>query len=1043
MFSKITFSMNSSHQPFAGFDGIVGRCIQGIRVLLLWVWVCSPLQVAATEFGSASSNSSQVDFEEQIQPLLAKHCLACHGVDEAEGGLQFHSRETSLAVADSGQRAIVPGHASQSEMINRVMSDVDDLKMPPDGDRLTPQEVQTLVDWISQGANWKSHWAYDSLRVESPPTVNDTDWPLEEMDRFVLKRLEEQNVLPSSRADKSTLIKRLYYDLIGLPPTPQEVASFVDDSSANSYRSLVERLLDSEHFGERWGRHWLDMARYADSDGYEKDNHRPDAWRYRDWVIQAINSDMPFDQFTIEQIAGDLLSEANAQQRLATAFHRQTLTNTEGGTDREQWRVAAVMDRIETIGSVWLGLSVGCARCHSHKYDQITHQEYYQLYAYLNNADEVNAEIPKSEDAYQQIQEKIDSLEQMLMTRRGELKEAIDDWLPVRKREALAEEALKTEYHDLLDVDVRGPEGVTFVRQEDGSYLVGGSNPEVAVYTIEAKVDVAKITGLHLEVLPHESLSSSGPGRTSHGNFVLNEIRLFASPVREWKPEHLLPFGRAIADFSQDGWAVEGAIDGVEGAGKEGTGWAISPKFDSPHHASFMLKEHLADDLVHLKIELNHTYGSQHTIGCFRLKAITGKIAELGMPGEIREILVNDQRDDRSMNRLVDYQLSLDANSVDQQRELQKLREKLKAETMSVRVVGERLTDRRQTHVLRRGEFKQPQELVHAGGLSTLPEIASRRGEVTTDRLDFAQWLVSGQNPIVPRVTVNHIWSHLFGAGIVPTMNDFGVRGDRPTHPALLDHLASKFTAEGWSRKKLIEYIVCSATYQQSSRHRPELVDLDPNNRLLHRQNRFRVEAEIVRDIALAASGLLSPKIGGASVFPPIPDSVTDLTYNSSFKWNTSNGEDRYRRGLYTYFKRTAPHPNLITFDCPDSNVSNVQRDRSNTPIAALVTLNNETFVEAAQAMARRVLTEQVNHSDRDRLAYALQLCISRLPSSEEVDEFQQLLAVSRKWYQQHEDDALLMVGSQAAQGVQAAENAAWIATVRMMLNLDEFITRE
>ena len=988
-------------------------------------------------------SSTQVRFARDIQPIFAKHCLVCHGPDQSEGGVQFHRVEAALAQADSGKHPIIRGKASESELMHRVLSRDPDLQMPPEGDRLSEAEVEMLERWIESGAKWDVHWAYAALDSGEVPVLEDVTWPKVELDHFVLSRLEQAEIKPSPVANPATLIKRLHYDLIGLPPSPEDVAAFLADHSASAYEQLVDRLLSSKHFGERWGRHWLDKARYADSDGYEKDNNRPDAWKYRDWVINAINEDLPFDQFTIQQLAGDMLSGDASDATLATAFHRQTLTNTEGGTDREQWRVAAVMDRTETLGTVWLGLSVGCARCHSHKYDQISHKEYYQLFAYFNNGDEVNVEIPKDPASYKSLEERLRSTQQQLKQRRDELARSKDEWFPDITRRVLDELEDEVKVHSLNVLRITGPEGVVFTKLDDGSYLAEGANPESAKYTIEGEVDVDLVTGLQLHVFPHESLGQNGPGRTEHGNFVLNEVRMYASDRPEWNLDLKQAFAGASADFSQDGWPVVDAIDGVEGTGKQGTGWAISPQFGVMHSATFSLESPIAHGKRFLQIVLNQSYGTQHTIGRFRINLLTGQTTGPTVPKEIRSIIIDKRKDDQAIDALVGYQASLDSASKKLEKEIGKLQADLAQEAMKVRVIRERQSDLRQTHVLRRGEFKQPQEKVSTGTFATLPEIVSREGKSATDRLDLAQWLVSGENPLVPRVSANHVWYHLFGAGIVPTMNDFGVRGDSPSHPKLLDHLASRLIGEGWSRKRLIKYIVMSATYQQASIHRPELVQVDPSNRLLHRQNRFRVEAEIIRDISLAVSGLLSDKVGGPSVFPPIPPSVTDLTYNSSFKWNVSSGEDRYRRGLYTYFKRTAPHPNLITFDCTDSNEANVQRDRSNTPIGALVTLNNATFVEAAQALAARLLNEDSLQDDRQRIRHAMSLCVARIPEADEVDDFQSLLDVSRSWYANHREEAEAMIEGHGVVSVDAVENAAWVATVRMILNLDEFLTRE
>lgn len=715
---------------------------------IAWIVVCF-------SFAVTQAFCAGIDFSRDVQPIFAQHCFECHGPDKQEGGFRLDVRSSATGEAESGERPIVGGRTDQSELIARITSSDSDVRMPPGGQGVGERDIERLKDWIAAGAEYTQHWAYRPLPEAKLPSVSTPDWCVSPIDYFVLARLDATGLKPSPGADRSTLIKRLYYDLIGLPPTPEEVDRFAADASPSAYASLVDRLLSSPHFGERWGRHWLDKARYADSDGYEKDNSRPNAWHYRDWVIDAINNDLPFDQFTREQLAGDLIPDASDAQRLATAFNRQTLTNTEGGTDKEQWRVAAVMDRTETLGTVWLGLTVGCARCHNHKYDQISQDEYYQLYAFFNNGDET--------------------------------------------------------------------------------------------------------------------------------------------------------------------------------------------------------------------------------------------ILEIGQGGE---------------------------------------------DKLELRVVSQREVDRRRTHVLHRGDFLQPQHEVSTGTLSTLPVFASRNGARSDgDRLDLAEWLVDGRNPLPLRVAVNHAWQHLFGKGLVRTPNDFGIRGETPTHSRLLDWLANELDQIGWSRKALIRTIVLSNTYRQSSRHRPEVADVDPMNRLLHRQNRFRVEAEIVRDITLAASGLLSAKIGGPSVFPPIPPSITDLTYNSGFRWEDSVGEDRFRRGMYTFFKRTAPHPNLMSFDCPNSNVTSVERETSNTPIAALVTLNNAVYVEAAREFAHRLVADF--DSDRVRLEELIRRCLAREPLSIEMQRLEDLLVKAKTHF-----------GANPARAKELVSNAdpveaAWTVTARVVLNLDEFLTRE
>ena len=783
-----------------------------VRVALItWIAITTGTTRAAT-VSDAPGSQRDIRFGRDIRPLLAKKCLLCHGPDEAEGGLRLDQHKNALGLLESGKRAVVPHDVNRSELVRRVTAESDEERMPPDGDPLAADEVQLLRRWIQAGAPWDLHWAYQPISPPAPPPVHHGDWVRNPIDRFVLARLEAEQIEPSVEADRYTLIKRLSYDLVGLPPEPEEVDAFFSDTSAAAYEKLADRLLASPHFGERWGRHWLDKARYADSDGYEKDNVRNDAWHYRDWVIGSINQDMPFDEFTVQQLAGDLLPDATPATRLATAFNRQTLTNTEGGTDQEQWRVAAVMDRTETLGTVWLGLTVGCARCHSHKYDQITQSEYYRLFAFFNNADETNTDLPVSD--------------------------------------------------------------------------------------------------------------------------------------------------RAIVKYEKASRAYERAVAQQEAR-------LLAARADNEKDAARLEKE---------------------------LTAL--KKSAPALP------------------------------------------------TISVRVISERRQKRRKTHVLRRGEFREPLDEVRPGTLSSCPPLRARSSDGGTDRLDLAHGLVDGRNPLTPRVSVNQIWKHLFGEGLVRTPADFGVRGDRPTHPGLLDFLAGELIRNGWSRKAIIKQIVMSATYRQSSHHRTELLGRDPTNRHLSRQNRYRVEAETVRDISLAASGLLVRRIGGRSVFPPIPDSITALTYNSSFKWVTSTGGDRHRRGMYTFFKRTAPHPNLITFDCPDSNVTNVQRTRSNTPIGALVTLNNPVYVDAARAMARRVLREELSGDGR-RITRVFRLCVARPPRHDEVARLVQLLRINRAWYDAHESDAADLVGDYATAGVPISELATWVATSRMVMNLDEFITRE
>lgn len=998
------------------------------------------------------SHGAEVDFEKDIRPILAEKCTLCHGPDDTKAGLRLTGIEHATKVLESGLRGIVPGEPEASEVMHRVRAtDPDEIMPPPDkGEALTEEEAAKLEQWIADGAVWPKHWAYAGLSSPAVPTLTETHSGKSPVDAFVFDRLVKEGIAPSPEADDITLIRRLFYDLAGLPPTLEQLAAYraaITDDRETGLARLADDLLASQAFGERWGRHWLDRARYADSDGFEKDNHRPDAWRYRDWVIDAINADMPFDQFTIEQFAGDLVENATPDQVLATAFHRQTLTNTEGGVDKEQWRVAAVMDRVETMGAVWMGLTLSCARCHTHKYDEITHAEYYQLFSYLNNGDETNAKVRESDEASARYETSLaahvaagKNLETTLSAARTELTGRLGEW-ETRLAAWLAEAAAVSEpvFAPITVEGFAAPKGVQFALEQDRSVLVGGTNVPTATYTVTAKLPAGKISGLRLEVLPDPSLAKEGPGRAPHGNFVLNRVEL---SVKGYPRNPIFPGGVA-ADYSQEGWGVSGLLDDNARAGKDGTGWAVGGGIGKAHHADIGFAEPVViTEPTEFTLQLVQNYGEQHTIGRFRLSAMTTP-TKLIVPESVRVALAtpDDQRTPDMRTAIQRHVERLDAKTwpLLAQHAAHAARRPVAPE-MDVRVIAERRSDRRKTHIFKRGEFKELLDEVQPATLSVLPPIR-HRGE-QGDRLDLARWLVGGENPLPPRVIANDVWAQLFGTGLVPTPDDFGVRGDRPSHPELLEWLAGELLRNGWSRKSLIRTIVLSKTYRQASDHRPELLDRDPKNMLLARQNRFRVEAEIIRDLSLAASGLLSSKVGGPSVFPPIPAGVADVNYNSAFKWNLSEGEDRYRRGLYTYFKRTAPHPGLITFDCPDSNVTTLQRARSNTPLAALITLNSESFVETAQALARRVLAEKSLADDTARIEHAFRLCLSREPVPAERDRLASLLEDSRAWYRDRAAEAAELAGEKLPAGLSANEAAAWTSTVRVLLNLDEFLTR-
>jgi mono/diheme cytochrome c family protein len=1002
----------------------------------------------------------KVDFVKDVKPLFAKHCLSCHGSEKQEAGFRLDLKAAALAGGDGGE-SILPENSADSLLIRYVAGIDENIVMPPEGDQLSKKQVGILRAWIDQGAVWpestdggpkkNTHWAYQKVVRHKEPSVKNKAWVRNSIDSYVLARLEEKGIAPSAEADRRTLIRRVYFDLLGLPPEPEAVQAFLNDKSKDAYEKLVDGLLRSPHFGERWGRHWLDMARYADSDGYEKDRPRPNAWRWRSWVIGAINRDLPFDQFTVEQLAGDLLPDATADQILATAFHRQTLTNTEGGTDQEQFRIEACFDRTETTGAVWLGLTVGCARCHSHKYDEISQREYYQIFAFLNNGDESNTNVPTSEEALKKYESdkathdvKLRLLEAEFAAAKESLKPALIPWeADFQKRVA---EASRTPigWQTLEFETLKAVSKSTITRQEDGSYLVGGNVPDKDEYTLTARVPetAQPISGIRVETLTDDRLPSKGPGRTAHGNFVLSDLRIYFGGKKGLTKEDAVKLVSGTADFAQTKFSAQNAIDGD----KVKTGWAIAPQMSKPHHADFITENPLTTKSESwIQVVLDQQYGTQHTIGKFRIQLRTGSDPKDGIPKSVLAALdvKPDSRKVEQSQAILNWFATVRASTKKVAAAIDAHNKAAPKEPiMSVRVINQRKTDPRKTYVLRRGEFLQPikeREIIPAG-LSTLHPLKPR--EKTGDRLDLATWIVSPENPLTSRVTVNHAWKHLFGQGIVPTVNDFGVRGEKPSHPKLLDWLADEFRGNlSWSRKELVRLIVTSATYRQSSTHRNELLEIDPQNNLLARQNRLRAEAEIIRDFSLSVSGLLSKKIGGPSVFPPLPPGVTELSYAGNFKWKTSQGEDQFRRGMYTFFKRTSPHPNLTTFDCPDANTTCVDRQTSNTPLQALILLNNVVFTQAAQSFGKQLL-EVKNLSDGERLNLAFERCVSRPMTGSESDQFGSLLGVSRKWYEAHPEDAKKLIGIYAVEGASPAESAAWTATCRVMLNMDEFITR-
>ncbi len=993
-----------------------------------------------------------VDFNRDIRPILTANCFACHGQDSTarQAGLRLDTREGAVALRN-GSRAIEAGRPDRSPLVARVNTPDSALVMPPvaSGRKLTAEQKRLLTLWVQQGAPYAAHWSYARLVRPATPAVKNRAWAHSPLDAFVLARLEKAGLTPAAEADRYTLIRRLALDLTGLPPASEEVQRFVQDrsSDSNAYEKAVDRLLASPRYGEHWARLWLDLARYADSQGYEKDQPRT-MWRYRDWVIDAFNADMPFDQFTVEQIAGDLLPHPTSSQILATAFHRNTMTNTEGGVDQEEFRTAAVKDRVDTTVQVWMGLTMGCAKCHSHKYDPITQQEYYKFYALFNQTADANYgdDSPKSPmptDAQQQqqsaLQAKVKAFQETLARHTPERDARQREWERTLPASAWTPLAL---------VSATASSGATFKTRQDSALLVSGNHADKDTYTLTFNLPQTAISAIRLEALKDPSLPNGGPGReVSDQNVVTSEFQVerIASNGTERKP---IPLQNPRADFEQGGWPIAAAIDG-----KEETGWAFSPQNKMPHVAIFDLKQPLGvnDNASgsRLVVTIRQNYPRlQH--GCLRISVTGANPAvlkpELHSLAEVASIPAA-QRTAEQQKRLDDAFSKQDAATAVVYKNLEATQKELmtlEGKIARIPITQELAADRqRVTRIHQRGNFMDPGEVV-------TPDVPAAFGPLPAsaphNRLGAAQWLVAPDNSLTPRVAVNRFWARLFGTGLVETEEDFGTQGTPPTNPALLDWLAVTFRDDlHWSIKRLCKTIVMSATYRQASQPSPLAKKLDPRNQLFSRGPRFRLTAEMVRDQALAVSGLLSPKLKGPSVMPPQPEGIWHTVY-SGMKWETSAGEDRYRRALYTYWRRSNPYPAMMTFDAGSGEYCVVRRIRTNTPLQALVTLNDPAFVEAAGALGKAMLAEPAT-TPKARLIYGFRRVLMRPPTDIETARLVRLYteALTNFRTRPEADRSLLTAANiklETRTATSESELAACTLVANVLLNLDETLTK-
>ncbi len=1026
----------------------------GLLTAIGWVAVFCTTQPAIAD--TRSPLQVAVDFADDVQPILRLHCYRCHGPKNQEAGLQLNVRQAALGMADSQLPIIVKNDPVESLLIKRLVDEDHGDIMPLDGNPLSKKEIDVLRRWIVEGAVWPDelaegkHWAYQPIvRPDVPDAGSWADSPI---DHFVLRRLTRHGLVPSEPADRARLIRRVSLSLIGVPPTPEEVTAFVNDDSDDAYPKLVDRLLESDRFGERWALPWLDLARYADSNGYQADQIR-DNWAYRDWVIRAFNEDLPYDQFVIDQIAGDLRPAATIEQKIATGFHRMTTCNVEAGVHPEANRVNQIVDRVNTTATVFLGTTLECAQCHDHKYDPFTQRDYYQLFAYFNNTPlEVKNTAGVTWDFYgptmdlpvdESLQTRCDDLQSQLTALKEQRKKAArsSDLAFASWRESLANIANQPPQWQTIRPDKFSTTGgEDFEILEDGAVLLTGTLPDVVEHVFSWAPNESEITAIKVDALTDQAIAGNGPGRAdaNRSNIILSEltVELVAD-----KQTTTLELGNPRADFSQTGWPVANAIDG-----DRKTGWAIAPQFGKPHWASFEFTTpvKLQPGSDRIRVTLGQFYGRGRVLGKPRISIFSGDPTALNLDPDLIRIAAQEKisEQDNSKLRSAFDENNPQLNSINQKiARIEKQIAALRPETTLVMV---EMDKPRETFVLKRGDYDSPAERVYPGIPSEFA--MSDSIEKTGDRLQLARWLTSRQNPLLARVTVNRWWGELFGVGLVNTPEDFGTQAEDPSHPMLLDWLAVELIDSGWSMKHVLKQIVMSKTFQQSSRVSQELLEADPENRLLARGPRFRIPAELVRDNALAISGILSSKMFGPPIMPYQPDDLWRSVGRNQPKWVVAQNEDRFRRGVYVICKRAAPYPSFINFDAPDRGSCTVRRSRSNTPLQALTLLNDPAYAEISLALADRVLTQSPDSSDEGRIAFAFQLAVARRASTYEISLLKNLLDDERETLADDKrmvtERTKLPYAGLSLKATDKAELAAWFAVANALLNLDETMTQ-
>jgi mono/diheme cytochrome c family protein len=1119
----------------------------------------------------------KVDFNTQIKSILSNKCIACHGPDEEhrEAGLRLDTFDGATEDL-GGYAALIPGDADDSEMIFRMGLDSDDEEiMPPKGkgDPLTEEEIELFSKWINQGGEYDKHWSYKKPVRPAAPTG------MHPVDHFVQERLKQEGLKPANPADKRTIIRRVFLDLIGLPPTPAEVDAFVQSQDPNAYNRLIDDLLARPTFGEHWARMWLDLARYADSAGYADDVPRT-IWAYRDYVIRALNENVPFDQFTIDQLAGDLLSNPTDDQLIATAFHRNTQTNNEGGTNDEEFRNVAVVDRVNTTFATWMGTTMACAQCHTHKYDPITHEEYFQVFDILNQTEDSDKKDERPVySIYSDHQKKRQSdLKNKISELERSLKPSTENELLLTELKKWEVEQKQTKWNALVPTKGAAQSGADLNISGDGTVFISGAKKPLEEYELSAISSLDKITAVRIDLLKDARLPHNGPSRIH--NMVLNELilnsfgdaaekgsakrgrfvrlelpgkhkllhiaevqafvgdenvalkgkatqsstdyggdaklaidgnvdgnynsksvthtansdeepwleidlgkeydltkiaiwnrtdnKLYArldgfrlqvldeervilwektypkAPQRE-AIESLdgattARFARATASYEQNNFTVDEAIDGKQG---QESGWAIAGGQGRDHYAIFELKDPLPGGVLNFRLVQNYP---NHAIGKFRLSVTNAKNPALAFSQSLTSILdkPTEKRSLQEQKQLLNYFVKQGPATQRIREQIVSLRNQLNQMKPSATVpMMKEVVDanRRESYIHLRGSYLSKGPTVHAGFPSALAPALD--GVEKPTRLDLAKWLMQDENPLTSRVTANRFWEKLFGIGLVATSEEFGAQGELPSHPKLLDWLATEIIRIKWDTKEFIKLLVTSETYKQNSHVTNDLAARDPLNRLLARGPRIRLSAEMVRDQALSVAGLLSSKMYGAPVRPPQPDLGLKAAFGSGIDWKTSDGEDRYRRGIYVTWRRSNPYPSMVTFDATNREVCTVRRDRTNTPLQALVTLNDPVYVEAAQSLARTM--DKSGNTPTEKLSAGFEACLSRSPSNQELDRlvalFNEMLDSYSKDKQLANKMATDPIGP-VPRGADVSELAALTVAGNVLLNLDEMMMK-